>query len=135
MALNTFNLAELVILGLFLWAWVVGATYLVWAGLVKGRMISRWAISYWLTLSIVVIIGKLVLLEYNLHLSRTESQTEFWTRMLHLVFFEGELSVFTGAVYAQSDQVWRLLFYPTVVIVSLISTAPLLAFGVSPKHS
>ena len=85
--LNTFNLAELLVFALLMWTWVTGSAYLIWARFAKRLSISKPGIMFWLVVSVLLILGKLLLVEYLNYLSTIHGQTEFWTRTSHLLWF------------------------------------------------
>lgn len=104
--------------------WLFGISYLFRGKFKEKKKFSSVAIRSWVIVLLILIFGKIALLEYLNYLNHTTSL--FWAYMKHLLIPSAMIGDIFGLVYAESDTHYRLAFYTGIIIASFLFAAPLL---------
>ena len=125
---------ELIIyIGVF-FLWVFGIYNLVWNKFKKKKKFAPAVIKKWLIVSLILISGQIVLLEYFDYLNRSHTQTMFWGYMVNLLIPSAMIGDIFGLLSAHSPMHYRFAFYIGIIFASFLFAAPLLGIRMMNKN-
>lgn len=132
--IRSLPILELIIyVGVF-FLWFFGMSYLVWKKFKEKKEFSKSIIKNWVIVSLILISGKIALLEYLNYLNHAHTQMKFWSSMVHLLIPSAMIGDIFGLIYPDSPMHYRFAFYTGIMFASFTFAAPLLGIKMSRKN-